>query len=194
MNGEIEIGEKFLDEAMELWRLNRQANVWENPKIAKSLIALINGRYEEAQSILEEVLHSSEQSGNRMAVLWTKARMGFVAFHAGNMLEAQQLLSESARDFAKDEYTIGNIFALEGLAGLYATFGKMDRAAQLIGFADATREKIKEVRYLIEQADVDMSIAACKAMMGEATFEEAYKEGKKLTLNEAMELASKQVK
>ncbi|HKJ38846.1 MAG TPA: hypothetical protein VJ972_08730, partial [Anaerolineales bacterium] len=192
MNGEIEIGGKFLDEAMELWRLNKRANVWENPKIAKSLISLINGKYEEAQSLLEEVLYSSEQSGNHMAVIWTKARMGYVAFHAGNMLEAQQLLTESARAFANDEYTVGNIFALEGLAGLYATFGKTDRAARLIGFSNATREKIMDNRYPIEQADVDISIAACKARMGESAFKQAYEEGKKMTLNEAMELASDQ--
>ena len=192
MNGEIEIGEKFLDEALDLWRMNKLGNVWENPKIAKSLIALINGKYEEAQSILEEVMYSSEQSGNRMAVLWAKVRMGYVAFHAGNLAEAQQLLAESARAFAKDKYTSGNIFALEGIAGLYATLGKSDRAAQLIGFADATREKIMEIRHLIEQADVDMSTAVCKARMGESAFKEAYEEGKKMTINDAMELALKE--
>ena len=192
MNGEIETGEKFLDEALDLWRLNKQGNVWENPKIAKSLIALINGKYEEAQSILEEVMYSSEQSGNRMAVLWAKVRMGYVAFHAGNLADAQQLLTEAARDFAKDKYTSGNIFALEGMAGLYATLGKTKRAAQLIGFADATREKVMEIRHLIEQADVDMSIAVCKARMDKSAFEEAYEEGKKMTLNDAMELTLKE--
>jgi tetratricopeptide (TPR) repeat protein len=189
MNGEIETGEKHLDEALELWRSNKKANVWENPKIAKSLIALIYGRYEEAQAILEEVLHSSEQSGNRMAVLWAKVRMGYVAFHAGNMTEARELLSNSARDFAKDDYTSGNLFALEGLAGLDATLGKPDRAARLIGYADATRERVSETRHIIEQADVDMSIAACKARMGDSAFEETYNEGKKMVLGEAMELA-----
>jgi tetratricopeptide (TPR) repeat protein len=189
MNGEIETGEKRLDEALELWRSNKKANVWENPKIARSLIALIYGRYEEAQAILEEVLHTSEQSGNRMAVLWAKVRMGYVAFHAGNMTEARELLSNSARDFAKDDYTSGNLFALEGLAGLDATLGKPDRAARLIGYADATRERVSETRHIIEQADVDMSIAACKARMGDSAFEETYKEGKKMTINEAMELA-----
>ena len=191
-NGEIEIGEKYLDEALELWRLNKQGNVWENPKIAKSLISLINGRYEEAQSILEEVLLSSEQSGNRMAVLWAKARMGYVAFHAGNMMEAQQLLLEVARAFEKDDYVVGCIFALEGLAGLYATFGKLDRAARLVGFSDTTREKIGEFRYPIEQADVDISIAVCKARMGETDFDDAYKEGTMLTLKDAMELVLQQ--
>jgi predicted ATPase/DNA-binding SARP family transcriptional activator len=189
LNGEFELAEKYLDEAMQLWETNRKANTWDNPKIAKGLIASTQGRYEEARVLLEEVLESSEQTGNLMAHLWAKVRLGYVAFHEGSLVEARGILAESTRSFTKDNYTIGVVYSMEGLAGLYATLGKTEIAAILIGFADATREKISDIRPPLEQADVDMSIAACIARSDKSAFAKAYEEGKGTSMEDAVKLA-----
>ena len=191
MHGDIATGEKNLDEALAIWETNQKANVWENPRIAKSLIKLIQGNYEEAQLMLQEVLISAEQTGNRMSYLWTQARLGFVAFHAGNFSDARYLLGESARSFRKDEHVIGVVYSLEGLAGLDATIGKTERAAQLIGYADATRKRIKDTRFPLEQTDVDKNIAAIMAKIGSSSFKAAYDTGQEMKMDEAVELALK---
>jgi hypothetical protein len=169
-----------------MWEANRRANIWENPRIAKSLIALVRGEYEQARAILEEVLISAAQTGNRMSYLWARVRLGFVALHAGDLMEARQILTESAQNFNKDGYTIGSIFSLEGMAHLYATIGKNEHAARLIGFADAARENISDVRLPLEQADMDISIAACVARMGETAYENAYAGGRKMNIDDAI--------
>ena len=176
---------------MVYWQANKKADVWENQKIAKSLIALLHGRYEEAQEILEQVMRSAEESGNRMSFLWTQARLGHVMYQAGNLVEARQLLSEAARSFAIDRYNVGTVYALEGLAGLSATIGKMEKAARLIGYADAARERLSDPRPPHEQADVDLSIAACIARMGNEAFSNAYEAGKRMSLDEAVLFAVK---
>jgi len=51
------------------------------------------------------------------------------------------------------------------------------------------REKLSDPRPPLEQADVDKIIAACLAKMGEAAFSEAYEEGQKMSLDEAVEFA-----
>ena len=191
LGGDIETGEKNLEEAMVYWQANKKADVWENQKIAKSLIALLHGRYEEAQEILEQVMRSAEESGNRMSFLWTQARLGHVMYQAGNLVEARQLLSEAARSFAIDRYNVGTVYALEGLAGLSATIGKMEKAARLIGYADAARERLSDPRPPHEQADVDLSIAACIARMGNEAFSNAYEAGKRMSLDEAVMFAVK---
>jgi len=191
MHGDIATGERNLDEALAIWETNRKANVWENPRIAKSLIKLLQGKYEEAYSTLQEVLISAEQTGNRMSYLWTQARLGFVAFHAGNFIEARHLLGESARSFMKVNHIIGVVYALEGLAGLDATIGNADRAAKLIGYADATRKRVKDTRFHLEQTDVDKSIAAIMAKIGSFAFEIAYGIGQEMKMDEAVELALK---
>ena len=84
---------------------------------------------------------------------------------------------------------IGVVFALERILILHTTIGKVDIAAQLIGWTDATREKIKDTRPKLEQAEMDKMIAACRTAMGEAAYINAYEEGIKLTFNEAVHLA-----
>ena len=58
-----------------------------------------------------------------------------------------------------------------------------------LGWADAMRAKIADQRPLLEQADVDQIISACVAGMGETAFSEAYAEGKKMSLDEAVAYA-----
>src|SRR6185503_5797411 len=76
LNGELEQGEKYQEEAMRLWQSNKRGNVWENPKVTKSLILMMKGEYEEAQTLLEEVRASAQETGNRMSYLWAHVRLG----------------------------------------------------------------------------------------------------------------------
>jgi tetratricopeptide (TPR) repeat protein len=190
LNGDIEVGEEHLDEATLLWQSNKRANAWEHPKVAKSLILLIHGEYEQAYTLLQEALVSAQESGNRMSYLWVHVRLGYAALRAGNLKEAHDIFVETAQNFHKDGYTIGAVFALEGMASLYIATDKPERAARLIGLADAVRKKIKDARPNLEQADADKIIAACLAKMGEVAFSEIYEEGETMTMDEALAYAS----
>jgi non-specific serine/threonine protein kinase len=186
LNGDIEVGEKYLEEATLLWQSNKRANVWEHPKTVKSLILLIRGEYEQAYTLLQEALVSAQQTGNRMSYLWVRVRLGYAALRAGNLEEAHDSFVETAQNFHKDRYTIGAVLALEGMAALFIAVDKPESAARLIGLADAVRKKIKDVRPNLEQADVDKIIAACLAKIGEVAFADAYDEGQGMTMDEAV--------
>lgn len=192
LNGEIEVGEKYLDESIRLWQSNKRANVWEHPKIVKSLILLAQGDYEQAYAILQEALVSAQKTGNRMSYLWLRVRLGYVALRAGNLVEAHDLFIETLRDFHKDGYISGAIFTLEGLATLLIATGKPEKAARLIGCADATREKIPDIRPLIEEADMYRNMAAILSRIGPTGFEVTYDEGRSMTLDEAVAYALKE--
>jgi len=75
------------------------------------------------------------------------------------------------------------------MADLYITVGKHEISACLIGCADSTREKLLDARFSLDQADVDKIVAACMVKMGEAAFSDAYDEGQKMTLDEAVAYA-----
>lgn len=124
-----------------------------------------------------------------MSQLWVQLRLGHVLLRAGELTEARQILTETAKNFAKDDYIIAAVFALEGLAELFSVVGKPEHAARLIGCADLIREKIQDPRPNYEQANVDKTIAACLAKMGEVAFSDAYEEGQKMTLGEAVAFA-----
>jgi tetratricopeptide (TPR) repeat protein len=186
LHGDFELGEKCVDEALRLWQANRRANIWDNPRVTKSLIALMKGEYEQAETILREVMISAQERGNRMSYLWAQVRLGHVMLRSGNWTEAHQVLMETAQNFGKDGYTIGVVFALEGMAELFAAVRKPEYAARLIGWTDLMREKIQDTRPDIEQANVDKIIASCLAKMGEVAFSDAYDEGQKMSLDEAV--------
>lgn len=192
LNGDLEIGEKHLAESMLLWQSNQRANVWEHPKIVKNLILLLRGEYEQAYVVLQEALASAQETGNRMSQLWLRVRLGYVALRAGNLVEAHDLLAETLQDFHKDGYTIGAVFALEGIATLLIATGKPEKAARLIGTADAIREKIPDRRPVIEDADMYRNMAAILSRIGPSGFEVAYDEGRSMTLDEAVAYALKE--
>ena len=189
LNGDFDLAETYLDEGMQLWQSNKRANIWDNSKIAKSLIVLMRGDYEQAYAMLQEIMVTAEETGNTMSKLWVRVRLGYVALRSGNLAEAHQAFRAAAQGFARDGYTIGALFALEGMAGLYVAIGRPEHAARLIGWADTMRVKINDPRPNIEQADVDKMIAACLAKMGEMAFSDIYDEGQKLTLDEALVFA-----
>ena len=189
LNGDFELAETYLDEAIQLWQSNTKANMWDNAKIAKSLIFLVRGDYEQANAMLQEIMVSAEERGNRMSKFWLRVRLGYVALRSGNLPEARQYFKDCAYQFAGDGYTIGAVFALEGMAGLYAAVGKPACTARLIGWADTIRVTLKDPRPNLEQADVDKLIAACLAKMGETAFSDQYEEGQKLTLEDALAFA-----
>jgi predicted ATPase len=189
LNGEVEVGEKYLDESMLLWQSNQRANVWEHPKIVKSLLLVTRGEYEQAYTLLQEALASAQETGNRMSQLWLRVRLGYVALRAGNLVEAHDLFAETIQDFHRDGYTIGAVFALEGIATLLIATGKPDKAARLIGCADATRENIPDMRPAIEEADMYRNMATILSKIGPSGFEIAYDDGRSMTLDEAVAYA-----
>src|SRR6185436_12477335 len=127
--------------------------------------------------------------GNHLAILWARVRLGYVAVHQNEFIEARPLLNETAQKFRESQGPSGVIFALEGIANLYVASGRPERAAWLIGWADTIRKEANNRRQNLEQADVDKIIAACLAKMGEVAFSDAYEKGEKMTLDEAVAYA-----
>jgi hypothetical protein len=75
------------------------------------------------------------------------------------------------------------------IAALLIAKDKPEKAAQWIRCADATREKIPDIRPLIEEADMYRNMAAVLSRIGPPGFEVAYDEGRSTTLEEAIRYA-----
>jgi len=189
LNGDIELAQKYLDEATLLFPLDRKVDIWINYQVTKSIIALVHGDYEQAHALLQEVIAQSEIMGNRFEYLWAKVRFGYLALHEDNICEAREIFVETVQEFQKNKATMGVVFTLEGMVGQFVAVGNLKNAARLIGWADAARKEINDARPLLEQRDVDKFMVACISEMGEVAFADAYDEGQVMTLDEAVALA-----
>ena len=191
LNGDLKSAQKWLDRAAKVGhKLNNRfldADIFHY----YGRIALIKGDYRGARDDLQEALEIARALGHQMSSLWNKVHLGYVALREGNLKEAYEIFSKSAQEFQKDKSETGVVFTLEGMASLYVEVGKLEQAARLIGWADATRKQFHDHRPFIEQTDVDNIIAACLAKMGEVSFSDAYDEGQRMTLNEAVSHALK---
>jgi predicted ATPase len=186
LNNDIESAEKILNEAMIFLRETRIMSVMSNIFQCYGRIAALKGDYEQAYTYLQEAVNIDEEYGRRMSYLFARSYLGYLALYRGNITEAQEIFAETMQSFYNDKNEIGVAFNLEGMAGLFAIIGKPEIAAQLIGWSDALRERISDPRPPIEQADVDKTTATCLAKMGEVAFSDAYEEGQKMTLDEAV--------
>ena len=188
----IESAQKILNEAVILIRQLNLKNPMADVLQEYGRIAAIKGDYKQAYADLQESAAIYEEQGIRLAYLFSRAHLGYLALYQGEITNARSIFSETVRDFYSDKNEDGVMFTLEGMGGLSVAVGKPDVAAQLIGWADMVREKLSDPRPPLEQADVDKIIAACLVKMGEVAFSDAYDEGQKMTMDEAVEFALKE--
>ena len=120
---------------------------------------------------------------------WSQVRLAYAVLRQGDITQARELFRICIQRFQKSNKIIGFIYAVEGLANLNVNQEHPRRAARLYAWADAMRDKIADHRPPLQQADVDKIIAACLARMGEVAFADAYDEGQKMSLDEAVAYA-----
>jgi tetratricopeptide (TPR) repeat protein len=188
-NSDLESAEEILDEAYEVNQKTNQSAM-EYVLTGKGILCMQRGEYGQARAFLQKNIDDLEKTGNRMGVLWGRARLAQAALREGNVAEAHQILVETIENFHTSVNKNGLTFALDQMASLYVTINKHEAAARLIGWSDATRQEIGDPRPRIEQDKLNQDIAEIKGKIGAAAYETAYTAGQDLTLNEAAALAS----
>jgi tetratricopeptide (TPR) repeat protein len=189
LDGNIELAEEKFKEATQL---NQELN--DNlVKIALldayGRMALILGKYSQAREYYLESSEFTYELGDDIETLWCQTYLAYLALYEGKISEAYDILAKTSQSFHKGQVTIGVIFSLEGMAKLFAAIDQQYGAAQLIGWADALRKRIGDTRPRFEQTDVDKTITVCLEKMGKIVFSDAYDEGQKMTIDEAVKLA-----
>jgi hypothetical protein len=155
-------------------------------------LALHEGDYERAWAELEESTRLMRDGGINFVSSWGVAFLGYAALRQGDLSRARASWTQSLAEFREANYPIGVVFNIEGLASLAVQQGPSARAAQLLAWADATREAIGDLRPPVEQADVERDLAVIHAQLDDATFEQAYQTGQAMTMDEAIAYALKE--
>jgi DNA replication protein DnaC len=120
---------------------------------------------------------------HQMMALTTRAR---VAIAQGEPERAERDAHEALTRSAEIDARGGVPDILECLADIARDVGGLHEAARLYGAADAIRQRIGVVRFMIHQPGYQASVAALREAVGENEFESTWTEGTGLTTEQAI--------
>jgi tetratricopeptide (TPR) repeat protein len=152
-------------------------------------IMISQGDYGRAEALFEESLALWRETGNKGGTANSLDYLGLVALSQGDYDRAVVLCKESLSLFREVgiKWTISG--CLEVLAGVAGAGGQPERAARLFGAAEAIREAIGSSMQIPRRDSYDRNVAAIRAQLSEEAFRAAWEEGRKMTMEEAVQLA-----
>jgi hypothetical protein len=120
--------------------------------------------------------------------------LGFYAIEEGRLEEALPLLAESTRMWrARGRSDLDEVgLNLCSFARAAAIAGRVEVAVQLLGAAASLNEEIGAAEPVYVTDLNEVTLAMIRSQLAEPTFAEAWKQGRKVTLDEALALALEQ--
>jgi tetratricopeptide (TPR) repeat protein len=152
-------------------------------------MAYIEGRYERAEDYYGQSLRVSQELGAAVFSAVVRRRLGLAVLRQGRLEESRALLRESLvqlREMGSARYIAQGVAEWAGLA---ESCGQPERAARLLGAAEAIWKAndlrlSSFTRFLCER-----NVAVARAQLGEARFATAWAEGRAMTQEQAVAYA-----
>jgi ATP/maltotriose-dependent transcriptional regulator MalT len=152
------------------------------------------GKLDDAETHIRNVLHTSRRIGSEPDVARTASlsELGFIAEHRGDPAAARSwhIQGLTAAQALGDPQAVAQ--ALTGLAGAHALGGQPDRAARLLGAADAAWHPPGASHPPGATADVSADVrritAVIRQALGEAAFAAEFEDGRRLRPQQAASL------
>ena len=146
--------------------------------------AQMAGDLDEARTVMRERLEVMRQLENYAGISGEAGNLSMVERQLGHLYAAESL----AREALEIDFRRGDVlqlpWKLNGLAAVAVERGEHERAARLIGAADAMRDEHGAAWPPDERVHYDRTIAAATDALGAAAFERAYTAGRSLTSSE----------
>lgn len=147
------------------------------------------GLYEQASDFYGQSLVLFRQQGNQAGVALLLNNLGLVAKDQGQLQQAKAFYAEALALFQElgDKQRIGEV--LTGIGGIAGAQGQLEAAVRLFAAAEALCASIGASLPPSDQANYERNKAAVSAQLGEAAFAQAWSEGWRMSLAQAVLLA-----
>ncbi len=152
-------------------------------------LALLVGDYPLALARLEEAHRLCEQLRDRTLANGARSEIGHTLRLSRRFAEAMVVYSETIAAWRDLGQRPAVAHQLECVAFIAAATGHDDRAATLLGAAEALRELIGSAMTPIERREYDANLIRLRAEMDPALLRTAWLQGRSLTMDEAIDLA-----
>ena len=149
----------------------------------------LRGDYAAARSLLEESLTTVRDIGERLNEAVLLRSLGLVECAQGNPKAAERYLREALAICQEISDRVDAADAIEGLALVAVAMDAPRRAAQIWGAAERLREELGSPMPPYEQAAHVRAMAHARAALGGDAFNEAWREGRQMTLEDVVKFA-----
>src|SRR5574341_1484117 len=152
-------------------------------------IARSHGDFDLAKTAYQEGLDVGKEVGDKLRESLNYVNLAFIAQHENDYEKARALYKQGlALSLEIDNKT--NLVLYPGLmAGALGMRGQPRRAARLIGASEALCESMGIGLQPADQPEFDRGVALVREQLGEEMFDALRKEGRRMSLDEAVQLA-----
>jgi predicted ATPase/class 3 adenylate cyclase len=152
-------------------------------------VARCLGDYAEARASYEESLALYREGGDKRGIAIALGNLGHVALHQEDTERAAAFFMEALGLVRQLAYKLGIAEHMAGLGGVAAAQGRYARAVRLLGAAKDLLNLLGALLEPPDQAEFESSITVARAGIGDASFSEAWAEGRAMALDEAIRYA-----
>lgn len=190
--GEISFAEALFRESLTIARELGNRYVMARALSGLGEVAVVRGEFATAQALHGESLAIGRELGDRDGIATYLGNLGIIA--------CEQSDYESARTLHHESYLIrrelgdkrGIAYSMEELAGVIAVSGSLVDAARIWGSAAQLRQEIRSPLVLKDRDRYARRVAAARATRGDdAAFDHAWREGRAMSYEQAIDLAFK---
>ena len=150
-------------------------------------IKSLQGEVGQGTALIEEGVTLYREVGDKNGIAWSLEALGVVLALQGDYERAQPLFEESLTLSREMGLKFKTAYILEGLAPVAVAEGQPEQAARLFGAAQSLRETIGSSLSPAEREEYDQGVAAVRTGLGEDEFAKAWAEGRKMSMDEAIE-------
>jgi predicted ATPase/class 3 adenylate cyclase len=189
IQGDSEKATELYEESMNLFREWGDKQGLAFCSLNLGLVAITQGDLVRAQKLTEEAVALFRELGSRGDVSIGIQNLGWIAFLRNDLGKAVDLYKQSlALAWDTGLYTLV-LDDLVGFACLAGAQGDAVRAAQLCGAAEALHEATGYPKDPVSHAEMEPYLASGRSQIHEAVWEEAWRKGRAMTLEEAVSYA-----
>lgn len=153
------------------------------------MVAKYKGDFKLSRENLGNVLPLFREMGDIQRVTMIQSEFGHMERYEGNLEQAEQIYGETIVAWQKIGHRAAVANQLEFLAYIAIAHEQGDRAARLLGAAEALREKINIQMSPFERTEYDTQVSELRKSMDEKTFSNLWSEGRLMTMEQAIQLA-----
>ena len=164
------------------------------PRLAQGLtilgeIARVAGQYDEAKEYYQECLALVKETGERLREALQYTNLGFIAYHQEKYQLAMELNKKGLEMYLELDSFYGMASHLASIAGPVGALGYYSKAARLQGAANAQLDTLGTGQQPADQVETSRYLENVQQALGEKAFEQAWEEGQRMTIQEAIEYA-----